>query len=164
MTESFRRPAAFQVDDPRVVVAEQQLVLSDSSEQALVATDSRIADAIANRSRHWRWGTLFWSACSGLVLLALGIAVTNFVEELFARTPALGVVGLGLAALAGLALLALIVREIFGLIRTRDHRFAASSRLDDDRERRPRRRTRRRHRFVVVDPPDAAIGSRTSPP
>jgi putative membrane protein len=117
MTESFRRPAAFQVDDPRVVVAEQQLVLSESSEQALVATDSRIADAIANRSRHWRWGTLFWSACSGLVLLALGIAVTNFVEELFARTPALGVVGLGLAALAGLALLALIVREIFGLIR-----------------------------------------------
>ena len=34
MTESFRRPAAFQVDDPRVVVAEQQLVLSESSEQA----------------------------------------------------------------------------------------------------------------------------------
>ena len=68
----------------------------------MVATDSRIADAIANRSRRWRWGTLFWSACSGLVLLALGIAVTNFVEELFARTPALGASGSGLPPLRGL--------------------------------------------------------------
>jgi putative membrane protein len=51
------------------------------------------------------------------MLLALGIAVTSFLEELFARTPALGTVGLGLAALAALALLALFVREIFGLIR-----------------------------------------------
>jgi putative membrane protein len=83
----------------------------------VVALDSRVADAIANRSQRWRWGTLFWSACSGLVLLALGVAVTNFVEELFARTPALGAVGLGLAAVAGFTLLVLVAREIFGLVR-----------------------------------------------
>ena len=117
MTESFRRPAAFRADDPRVVIAEQQLVLPDTIEQALVAVDSRVTDAIARRSRRRRWGTLFWSACSGLVLLALGISVTNFVEDLFARTPALGAVGLALAVIAGLALLAVITREIFGLIR-----------------------------------------------
>ena len=104
--------------------------------------DSRIADAISNRSRRWRWGTLFWSACSGLVLLALGIAVTNFVEELFARTPALGAIGLGLAAIAGVALLALVVREIFGLIRlgtieSLRHR-ALTTIESDDRERGPR--------------------------
>ena len=54
---------------------------------------------------------------SGLVLLALGLAVTNFVEELFARTPSLGAIGLGLAAIAGVALLALVLREVIGLIR-----------------------------------------------
>ena len=116
MTELFRRPAAFRVDDPRVVIAEPQIVAPES-EQALVALDSRIADAISNRSRRWRWATLFWSACTGLVLLALGIAVTNFVEELFARTPALGAIGLGFAAIAGVALLALVGREVFGLTR-----------------------------------------------
>jgi putative membrane protein len=116
MTESFRRPAAFRADDPRVVIAEPQVVAPES-EQALVALDSRIADAISSRSRRWRWATLFWSACSGLVLLALGIAITNFVEELFARTPALGAIGLGLAAVAGFALLALVGREVFGLAR-----------------------------------------------
>jgi putative membrane protein len=116
MTESFRKPAAFRVDDPRVVISEPQLVISET-EQALVALDSRVTDAISNRSRRWRWGRLFWSAASGLVLLALGIAVTNFVEELFARTPALGAIGLGLAAIAGIALLALVGREVFGLVR-----------------------------------------------
>ena len=117
MTEPFRRPVTIPVDDPRVVIAEQQLVLPDTSEQALVAIDSQVTEAIARRSKRWRWGALFWSACSGLVLLALGIAVTNFVEDLFARTPALGAVGLALAIVAGVALLAVITREIFGLIR-----------------------------------------------
>ena len=39
------------------------------------------------------WGALFWSALSGLVLLALGLAVTNLIEDLFARAPWLGAVG-----------------------------------------------------------------------
>ena len=117
MTESFRRPAAFRVDDPRVVIPEPQIMMPEASDQALVAADSRVTDVIANRSRRWRWGTLFWSACSGLVLLALGITVTNFVEELFARTPALGAIGLGLAVIADVALFALVGREVFGLVR-----------------------------------------------
>ncbi len=135
MTESFRRPAAFRVDDPRVVIAEPQLVISET-EQALVALDSQVTDAISNRSRRWRWGTLFWSAASGLVLLALGIAVTNFVEELFARTPGLGAIGLGLAAIAGIALLALVGREVIGLVRlgtieTLRHRALKAIETDD---------------------------------
>ena len=79
--------------------------------------DSQIAAAIAGRSRRWRWGALFWSACSGLVLLALGLAVASIVEELFARTPWLGAVGLTLAAVAGLALFVVLLREVVGLVR-----------------------------------------------
>ena len=117
MTELSRRPAAFRVDDPRVVIAEPQVSLPDASDKALTVADNEIAGAIAARSRRLRWGTLFWSACSGLVLLALGLAVTSFVEELYARAPWLGAVGLILAVVAGLALLALVLREIVGLIR-----------------------------------------------
>lgn len=115
MTELSRRPAAFRVDDPRVVIAEPQV--SPPDDKALTVADNEIAQAISARSRRLRWGTLFWSACSGLVLLALGLAVTSFVEELYARAPWLGAVGLILAVVAGLALLALVLREIVGLIR-----------------------------------------------
>jgi putative membrane protein len=60
---------------------------------------------------------LFWSALSGLVLMGLGLAVTSLVEDLFARAPWLGTIGLALALIAGFALLAVIVREIVGLVR-----------------------------------------------
>ena len=36
--------------------------------------------------------------------MALGLAVTSLIEDLFARAPWLGAVGLALGALAGLAL------------------------------------------------------------
>ena len=119
MTETFRRPAVLSADDPRVVVAEPEIVLRESTENALAVADREVAQAIASRSKRLRWGTLFWSACSGLVLLALGLAVTSFVEELFARAPWLGTVGLVLAAVAGLALIALVLREAIGLMRLR---------------------------------------------
>jgi putative membrane protein len=64
-----------------------------------------------------RWGALFWSALSGLVLLAIGLAVTRVVEDLFARSPWLGAIGLAFAVLAGAALAALLVREVLGLLR-----------------------------------------------
>ena len=117
MTESFRRPAAFRVDDPRVVAAEPDISPPDRSDNALTEPDSQIAAAISERSRRWRWGTLFWAACTGLLALALALAVTSVVEELFARAPWLGAVGLALAVLAGLAFLVLALREIIGLVR-----------------------------------------------
>src|SRR5207237_6441690 len=72
---------------------------------------------LAPRKRRVPWGTLFWSALSGLVLMALGLAVTNLVEDLYARAPWLGAIGLALALLAGLALLVVMLREIVGLAR-----------------------------------------------
>ena len=89
----------------------------EKTDLAVVEIDSQAAAVIAQRSRRWRWGALFWSAASGLVLLALGLAVTKIVEELFARAPWLGAVGMTLAAVAGLAFLVLMVREIADLVR-----------------------------------------------
>ena len=117
MSDAFRRPAAFRVDDPRVVVAEPEIAAPEKTDLAVVEIDSQAAAVIAQRSRRWRWGALFWYAASGLVLLALGLAVTKIVEELFSRAPWLGAVGMTLAAVAGLAFLVLMVREIAGLVR-----------------------------------------------
>jgi putative membrane protein len=117
MTGSFRRPAAFRADDPRVIVAEPEISLPDTAGDALIEADAQVAAAISERSRRWRWGALFWSACSGLVLLALGLAVASVVEELFARAPWLGALGLALAAIAGLALVVVTLREVVALVR-----------------------------------------------
>jgi len=67
--------------------------------------------------RRFRWGTLFWAASGGLMLLALGLGVANLVQDLFSRSESLGYVGVALAATAALALALIIGREIFGLAR-----------------------------------------------
>jgi putative membrane protein len=120
-----RKPAAFDLRDPGVVVTEidapsqdhriGRVVVTPESDNA--ALPAPIEPPIPVRRRRWRWAALFWSAASGLVLLALGLAVTNLVEGLFARVPWLGTVGLVLAALAALALIAIITREALGLAR-----------------------------------------------
>jgi putative membrane protein len=61
--------------------------------------------------------SLFFSALLGLVLLWLGLSVSELIEQLFIRSPALGYLGLGLAGLAALAALSIIFREIWGLMR-----------------------------------------------
>ncbi|MEX2036938.1 MAG: TIGR01620 family protein [Xanthobacteraceae bacterium] len=119
MTEQLRKPAIFSVDDPRLVVAEpEDTQRAAVGAMAIAETPSeRMRSTPALPVRRMRWGALFWSALSGLILLGLGVAVTRFIEELFARTPWLGAIGLVLALLAGSALLVLIVREAIGLAR-----------------------------------------------
>jgi putative membrane protein len=117
MTETFRRPAAFAADDPRIVLTSA----APSVDTALALREAEIeGTSVAHRpprARRLRWGAMFWSALSGLVLLALGLAVVNFIEELFARTPWLGTIGLALAAIATIAFGVIVVRETVGLFR-----------------------------------------------
>jgi putative membrane protein len=81
---------------------------------------------------------LFWSAAFGLALLALGAWFTQLVEGLFARTPALGWLGLALLVVAALALLVMLARELRGVLRQRRiatlHGSIAQAREADDRE------------------------------
>jgi putative membrane protein len=80
---------------------------------------------------------LFWTAVAGLVLLGLGLGVTQLIENLFARSESLGFLGLAFAFVAALALAAVTAREAFGLIRLASieklHARAASVLLSDDR-------------------------------
>jgi putative membrane protein len=117
MSTRKQQPAVFAPDDPHVVVAEPN--------DDLAWIDLRVADEAANvpalaptePQRRWSWRGLFWWATGGLVSLGLGLAVTTLIEDLFARFPPLGWLGLALAGVALVALLAILIREIRGLSR-----------------------------------------------
>jgi len=119
-----RRPATFTLQDPDVrlenATAADDLLsantLRDSNDQ--FGVPAVIAVALVRPKKWWRrWGTLFWSAASGLVMLGLGLAVVRLVEDLFAHSQSLGYVAAILAGIAALALAAILLREITGLAR-----------------------------------------------
>jgi putative membrane protein len=139
-----RRPVTFKLDDPAVIVMDPD----DTGRPARGTVHVRPeADAAllpvpvdASRvplRRGFRWGTVFWTAVGGLLLLGSGLGIVNLIEELFARSESLGYIGLGFAVVAALALSVVIGREAFGLMRLaaieKLHLRAAAVLLSDDR-------------------------------
>lgn len=115
MTEPLRKPVVFAADDPRLVSVEPEPAVALSppaaDQNALVPLPGLPS------ARRMRWGALFWSALSGLVVLGLGAATASLIDELMSRSVWLGAIGLTLAVLAGLALAVIVVREAIGLLR-----------------------------------------------
>lgn len=138
-----RKPAAFKLDDPRVVVvdaeedarpARGEVRITPEAEAALPA----VTEPPPPARRGFSWATLFWIALGGLVLLGLGLGIANLVEDLFARSQGLGFIGLGFAAAAVLALIVIIVRETLSLTRLETieklHERAHAVLASDDRK------------------------------
>jgi putative membrane protein len=76
-----------------------------------------LPETVTPRSRRFGWLGLLLSALTALIVMWAGLSITELVESFFARSNWLGWFALGLAVLAGLAALAIIFREIFGLLR-----------------------------------------------
>ncbi len=114
--------------DPFAIVPEP-----DAEERAVEKAQRR---GIVRRSLV-SWSGLFWSASASLASLAFGLWVTRIVDDLFSRAPALGVVGLVLAALIALALAVLGGRELVAIGRQRHiaklHGAVATAHAADDR-------------------------------
>ena len=135
------RPRAFRLDDGGAVIEDQPDAYALEAERAEPHGDAIVQQAqrrgIAARTLLSASG-LFWSAAFGLALLALGAWFTQLVEGLFARTPALGWLGLALLVVAALALLVMLAREVRGVLRQRRiatlHGSIARAREADDRE------------------------------
>ena len=106
MSQRTRRPAVFRFDDPAVVTAAA----------SVAAPQAEVAGPPEPKSRA-PWAAMFWIGVFGLAVLATGLAVVNLIEELASRAAWLGGVGLLLAAVAGVALLAILAREAVGLAR-----------------------------------------------
>jgi putative membrane protein len=138
-----RRPATFRLDDPSVVVVDADEAGRPGRGTVRITPEAEPAQLPAIIEppviirRRFRWGTLFWSATSGLVLLGLGLGVANLVQDLFARSEGLGYVGLAFALAAALALAVVIGREVFGLARLATieklHQRASEVLASDDR-------------------------------
>ena len=67
--------------------------------------------------RGFRFGKLFFSAVAGLVTLSISLWITSLITSLFALGDVWGWLGAALAALAGFAALAVIMREGLALYR-----------------------------------------------
>lgn len=137
-----RKPQTFRLDDPAVIVVDQDeagrpargiVQITPEAEPALPV----LVEAPIRERRGFRWGAVFWTALAGLVLLGLGLSVTQLIEELFARSEGLGLLGVALAFVAAVALTVVTAHEVFGLMRLsaieKLHARAASVLLSDDR-------------------------------
>jgi len=145
MTDAPRRPAAFRLNDPGVTLAAPDeetstarggVVLTQQPD-AFETLQEPAAAKVKLRRRGFSLGKLFWGALGGLGSLALGLWATRVVEDLFARSDWLGWIALALAATAGFAALAIVLREITALLRLNkieDLRLAAEEAhsADDD--------------------------------
>ncbi|WAC25904.1 YcjF family protein [Ancylobacter sp. SL191] len=138
---SPRRPQAFRLDDPDVVFAEEgrpaprgSIVVTPTPAALEPAEDVPLPVPPPKASR---WATLFWSGLGGLVSLGVGLAVSKLIEDLFARADWLGYVGLAFAAALAVGALAILAREIFGLMRLKTlndlRERAAEALAKDDR-------------------------------
>ena len=123
MTEAPRRPATFRLNDPAVVLGAKGEEIS-AARGVVVTPEPDVFDQpepaaapVKPRRRGLSLGGLFWSALGGLVSLAVGLWATRVVEDTFARADWLGWLALGLAGLAALAGLGIVIREGAGLMR-----------------------------------------------
>jgi putative membrane protein len=139
-----RKPATFKLDDPGVIVMDPDDTSRPSRGTVHVTPEADPAllpvplePPLIPARRGFRWGTLFWGAVGGLVVLATGLSISHLIEDLFARSEGFGILGLALAIIAALAFAVIVAREAFGLIRLaaieKLHQRAAAVLLSDDR-------------------------------
>ena len=121
-----RQPRAFRLDDPDVVTVRADepaperrgaVVVTEEPIEAIEAADGALVPLAPRRGLSWV-GVLM-SALGGLVTLALGLGLERLIVDLFVASPVLGWVALGLALVALVAFLAVVVREIAGMFRER---------------------------------------------
>jgi putative membrane protein len=141
---TYRRPVTFKLDDANVVVTDPNEEGRPSRGTVLITPEIEtprlpavIEPTLVPAEPRFRWGTLFWSAVGGLALLGAGLGVTRLIEDLFARSDSLGVLGIALTSLATLSFAVVAGREAIGLMRLSTienlHRRAAAVIANDDR-------------------------------
>jgi putative membrane protein len=119
-----QRPRAFRLDRPDIARAgvdepapTAPVVVTEEPFDAIEAADGVVVPVA--RRRRAPWLAILMSALGGLVTLAIGLGVERLIADLFAVTPWLGWVALGLAVLAAIALAGIVGRELGGVLRER---------------------------------------------
>ena len=116
MTGNHRKPTAFILDDEEKLKSRHKIEFeTHESVGELVA----LPQVPHRTSKGFRWGFVLVSALASLLSLWAGLTITTLIEDFFARSAPLGWLALGIAGLTGLAALAIIFRETWGLARLR---------------------------------------------
>jgi putative membrane protein len=141
-----RKPAAFKLDDPRVILMDAEDDAARSPRGKVLITPEAdpaqlpvpIDEPAVPVRKGFGWAGIFWTALGGLVVLGLGLGISNLVEDLFNRSASLGYIGLVFAVLAVVALVVIITREALSLARLETieklHARANAVLLSDDRK------------------------------
>jgi putative membrane protein len=109
-TARNRGPAVFDLDNPGLKVE------VPIEEPPVPALEPLSVPPAARESRRG-WGSVFWSAVGGLIVLGLMLWVQETVAALLSRSDWLGWAATILFAAAGLALVMIVSREVAGLLR-----------------------------------------------
>jgi putative membrane protein len=122
MTVHSRKPQAFVLDGEDEIVQVRSKTRPPKADIAFepeVLQQDIVPVPQTQTARSRRFGRLgiLLSALTALIFMWGGLAITQLVEDFFARNIWLGWTAFSLAALAGVAALAIILREIFGLTR-----------------------------------------------
>jgi putative membrane protein len=127
-----RKPEVIPIDDPDLIVPVERLEIGDGIpfDSSRTVTDAeekqprrmptglRLTTGVTTR-HGIRWGAILASALSLLAGIAVTLAFANFVSAAFERQDWIGWVAFALLVVAGVALVAIIGREIIGLFRLR---------------------------------------------
>jgi putative membrane protein len=138
------RPRAFRLDQlGEDMVAPQPDYYEAEAEAAPVASEplERATEEAQRKgffpgAGGWSWGGVLLSALGALVSIGFGLWLDSLIETLFAKSRALGVVGLGLLGVIAVAVVVLIGRELAVLVKqqaiARLHRALALAHETDD--------------------------------
>lgn len=109
-----QKPRAYRLgpDAPRPAVT-----ITEDPYEAVQAADGAVVPVAPRRGAPW--GGILMACIGALLTLAFGLAVEQLIEELYRLAPWLGWGALALAGLALVALLALVAREVAGVLRER---------------------------------------------
>lgn len=124
MNKNYREPQAFVLDvaEPgKSKLASRSKAKGPSLEfdvepAPLVLLPPQVMATAAPRKR-FRWLAVLLSAAFGLIVMWATLSIMQLVESFFARSPVLGWLALSLAGLLAFAALAIVVREVAGLMR-----------------------------------------------
>ncbi len=111
MTGNHRKPAAFVLDDEKKPKSRHKV---EFDEHEFVGELVALPQVPRRASKSFRWGLVLISALAGLLSLLAGLTITALIEDFFARSAILGWLALGVASLAGLAALAVVISGNLG--------------------------------------------------
>jgi putative membrane protein len=118
MSEDVRAPRAFRLDEPKLAKTKKPKIEFEPEPMPAELVPAPLANA-QKASRKTPWGNLLLTCLGALLVMWIGLNTTKMVEDFFTWSLTFGWIAFAIASLAGIALLALMLRELFGLWRLR---------------------------------------------